>query len=272
MDFRKLLKELGGKSKEAARGIVKGLSQILTGKTVATPSQVAAAEGVLDSLGTGSGGPLKPPKVRAVPKVSKSSRRRIIENSRKPVAAPIPADETSPEDVIDDFTAGMLQAQMYPVTSSNVHSIGMRIDEPEDRKGTLLIRYLGQGANGQRAGLGSLYEYYDVPTELFREFLSASSKGVFVWDHIRVRGTIAGHRYSYELVGIANGYVPRQVAIKQGQAGQWYIKRKFTDVQLNQGKLVKTQLQSQLPERLVTLRGPNPQRGPGAQALRFNNE
>ena len=202
---------------------------------------------------------------------AKNPRRPQRPEARPEPARVEPARAPERESIlnVDQFTHDLIMGRMYDVTSSNVHSIGMRIDEPSDRTGALFIRFLG-GESQHRAGLGAMYEYRDVPVDLFREFLSAASKGTFVWDHIRVRGTVAGHRFPYELVGITQGYVPRQAAIKAGQAGQFFIKRKFIDSTLRQGRLVRVQLQSQLPEQRVSLRGPNPERGPGAQALRFS--
>jgi hypothetical protein len=40
--------------------------------------------------------------------------------------------------------------------------------------------------------------------------MSAPSKGGWVWDHLRIRGTVSGHQKDYELAGIVGGYVPRK--------------------------------------------------------------
>ena len=275
MDFSRLFRALGGKASQAARK----LSSLLTDESsTKTPSQrlagspVARAGGLFSGLlrrtlgrqGGQSTRPGAPGRPTGQPARSGATRAnpgaRPTQIPPEPPAAP----------AIDQFTADMLYGRMHLVTSSNVHSIGMQIDDPSDRSGTLYVRYLG-GRGSQRSGPGSLYAYYDVPVDLYRDFLIASSKGVFVWDHLRVRGTIAGHRYSYELVGIVNGYVPRQAAIRRGQPGQWYLRRRFTDVQRQGGQVVRVKLQSQLPDQLVTMRGPNPERGPGIDALRFGN-
>jgi KTSC domain len=151
---------------------------------------------------------------------------------------------------------------MIPVTSSNVHSIGFRLDpndsfdDLQSSKGTLLIRFLADTKGGKRTSPGALYEYHDVPARVFQEFRRAASKGGFVWDNVRVRGTVSGHKYSYDLAEIVNGYVPRQAGLKRGQQGEWYLKRRF-----RQGDNV---FESRLPERQVKLSGPNraePNRG-----------
>jgi hypothetical protein len=156
-----------------------------------------------------------------------------------------------------------ITGEMVPVRSSNVHSIGFEIDPqsgfPVGTKGTLLIRFLG-GTSKERGGPGTLYEYYNFPASLFRVFLRAASKGKFVWDEVRVRGTISGHKYSYSVRAVADGYVPRQAGLKRGQSGEWYLTRRFRDAD---GNL----LISRLPEQRVRMRGPNPQPGPGLSKL-----
>lgn len=125
---------------------------------------------------------------------------------------------------------GIWTGEMIPVTSSNVHSIGFRADPrtgDPPRLGTLLIRFLGTDPFGHRVGPGSLYEYQEVPTALFRKFKWAMSKGKFVWDNVRVRGTVSGHRFAYDLVGISQGYVPRQAVLRRGRQGEWFIPRRF---------------------------------------------
>lgn len=150
--------------------------------------------------------------------------------------------------------------EMIEVTSSNVHSIGFILDGAQqsqphqgnvlhNRSGTLLIRFLDSAEGGVRSGPGPLYEYKDVPATLFVQFQSAASKGTFVWDHIRVRGTVTGHRYSYDFAGSPSGYVPRQAAIRRGQNGQHFLRRTFNGQR------------SQLGNHQVSQAGPNPQAG-----------
>lgn len=158
-------------------------------------------------------------------------------------------------------TGPLYTGEMVPVVSSNVHSIGFRLDANDSvadlqvSKGTLLIRFLGTGQKGKRTGPGPLYEYFDVPARLFMEFLRAASKGKFVWDNVRVRGSVSGHKFSYDLALLepGTGYVPRQAGLKRGEHGEWFLRRRWKDAAGN----VFT---SRLPERQVRLSGPN--RGP----------
>jgi hypothetical protein len=103
---------------------------------------------------------------------------------------------------------------MVPVTSSNVHSIGFQFNLKAPAKSTLLVRYL-QGDKHSKT-MGPLYGYADVHPKLFEQFLRASSKGGFVWDELRIRGTIAGHQYRYTLLQAVGGNVPRRAILVNG--------------------------------------------------------
>jgi hypothetical protein len=72
--------------------------------------------------------------------------------------------------------------------------------------------------------------------------LKADSKGTFIWDNIRIRGTISGHHFDYQLVGVQASYVPRKATLTP--RGEEYVSRSvFSD----RGR----QLKSALPQRLV---------------------
>lgn len=102
--------------------------------------------------------------------------------------------------------------EMVPVTSSNVHSIGYDYDSQ-----TLYVRYLAYtpGSRG-RGGPGSLYGYSAVSLHQFDALYGSPSKGVWLWDNIRIRGTWSGHRHDYRLVAIRNNYVPRKATYVGG--------------------------------------------------------
>lgn len=120
----------------------------------------------------------------------------------------------------------ILTGAMIPVVSSNVHSIGFDINTHSPAIGTLKVRFLQTfGAHGGGKVAGALYEYYNVPTEVFRRFQKAASKGKFVWDNLRIRGTVSGHKFDYSLQGISRGYVPRKATLT-GQ-GEAFVKRTF---------------------------------------------
>ncbi len=94
--------------------------------------------------------------------------------------------------------------------SSNVHSFGYDLYSH-----SLYVRYLDhesdEGKTSRRPG--PIYRYFNAPPELFLAFLRADSKGSFVWDSLRIRGTVSGHQLDYALVGVQNGYVPRKATM-----------------------------------------------------------
>ena len=93
----------------------------------------------------------------------------------------------------------------------------------KNRSGNQLIGTGGVHATGWARPFspGARYAYYGTPLTLFQSMKDAYSKGKFVWDKLRVRGTIHGHQYRYALVsaqvlpGAGGAYVPRK-ATKSG--------------------------------------------------------
>lgn len=73
-----------------------------------------------------------------------------------------------------------IASNLVRVRSSNIWAYGMDIKDRKDKTGTLVIQF--KGTNG---GPGDIYLYYDVPVKLWREFISAPSKGHFMWMNIR---------------------------------------------------------------------------------------
>jgi len=121
----------------------------------------------------------------------------------------------------------IVTGEMINVVSSNVHSIGFDINTHTPVIGTLKVRFyqtVGATARGAKVA-GALYYYYNVPTDIFRRFQRAASKGKFVWDNLRIRGTVSGHKYDYSLAGIRSGYVPRKATNTLG--GEMFAKRSF---------------------------------------------
>ena len=116
----------------------------------------------------------------------------------------------------------MLTGEMIAVSSSNVHSIGFIWNDENPMDGTLQVRFLQSQGRGK--GGGPLYYYYGVHPDVFDAFRRAASKGEFVWDRLRIRGTVSGHRFAYDLKGITGGYVPRQ-AKRFGQ-NEYFVQRR----------------------------------------------
>lgn len=130
----------------------------------------------------------------------------------------------------------IVTGEMVAAQSSNVHSFGYDIESAY-----LYVRFLGyvrgqKGFDGQilRAGPGSLYRYSSVTPEEFLSLLAANSKGNWVWDHLRIRGTWSGHQKDYELVGVMENYVPRKSTVRRnpltGQFEEMFVQRRVRSI------------------------------------------
>lgn len=83
---------------------------------------------------------------------------------------------------------------------------------------TQLIGQSGKTLSGKSNSRGAMYAYYDVPARVYDRMVRASSKGKFVWDELRIRGTMYGHKFRYGLVqgavitqpGVSGVYIPRR--------------------------------------------------------------
>jgi hypothetical protein len=167
-----------------------------------------------------------------------AERARALQNKPPEQRRALPDRDKTQRKTIDvDFGSGktqrvrltdpVLTGEMIKVVSSNVHSIGFEINHHSPRIGTLMVRFLQtQGASARGAKVaGPLYAYYNVPTDVFRRFQRAASKGKFVWDNLRIRGTVSGHKFDYSLQGIARGHVPRKATFSH--EGELFVKRTF---------------------------------------------
>ena len=204
-------------------------------------SELDAAQQLLEAFGYNVNKPGQGTAAKPLPEIL----RELVEESPEPKPAkpsgrpdrtkpttgePEPAEPEprigQSEDAVDSPTG--LREGMIPVRSSNVHSIGWEwADGANQRTGGLLVRFLG-GTGSHRSGPGAMYRYRDVPRSVFDAFKRAASKGKFVWDELRVRGSISGHQYDYELAAIEGEYVPRQAVVGfRGRGGEAYVPRNF---------------------------------------------
>lgn len=157
----------------------------------------------------------------------------------------------------------IITGAMIPVTSSNVHSIGFIWNHKSPMKGTLKVRFLGTNRNQSpqtRGGKGPIYHYFGVHPAIFQSFRDAASKGKFVWDRLRVRGTVSGHQYPYELTKLqADGYVPRQATSRDlgsnGNYREGFVPR---TVRGTNGKVYSSVLQEEWLSRVKNRNNPPP--------------
>lgn len=145
-----------------------------------------------------------------------------------------------------------ITGEMIPCTSSNVHSFGFQMNLRNPTKSMLLVRYL-QGPAGSKSK-GPMYGYADVHPRVFRQMTIANSKGIFVWDELRIRGSIAGSQYRYSLLSVVGDNVPRRATIENGIQ----MLRRRTKHALNGSRTVSSRLGDQSVGRYrPTSRRPN---------------
>ena len=148
-----------------------------------------------------------------------------------------------------DPRAGDLTPWTETPQSSNVYAFAY-----DRTAGILYVRYKARSERTPRPHRpGPMYSYggarSPVPPRIYDRMLLASSKGRFVWDRLRVRGTLWGHQYPYTLVepeGASTGgdvYVPRK-ATRGGFRTRAAV---FTPRGRHRSRVV---VRSTLPERL----------------------
>jgi hypothetical protein len=150
-----------------------------------------------------------------------------------------------------------ITGQMVAVTSSNVHSIGFQMNLKNPLASTLFVKYLQASRGSKVKGSGPTYGYKNVHPRLFQSFLVANSKGKFVWDELRIRGTVAGAQYEYYLDSISRGYVPRRAVIENGIQ---ILKRRKRQEQKS-GRTVVSQLRERVIGPYRPRNGSPPNRG-----------
>lgn len=93
-----------------------------------------------------------------------------------------------------------LSSKLQRVKSSNLWSYAFDTSDRDAKFGTMLIQF-----KGRQGGPGDIYQYFDVPINLWRRFISANSKGHFFWVYIR-------NNFPYrKLTGDKRGKLPNAV-------------------------------------------------------------
>lgn len=133
--------------------------------------------------------------------------------------------------------------------STNVYEFGYDFEHAY-----LYVRFKASAPRQElRMAPGSLYRYAAVTPEEFLSFYrlrnhsgNGGGPGDWVWDHLRVRGTVSGSQKDYELVGTMNGYVPRKATVQRNQAGQLEEVFKQRMVKNQQGKWMRSRFKDEL--------------------------
>jgi hypothetical protein len=145
---------------------------------------------------------------------------RILGDGRWEIRGPGYHRILSPDDPV-------LTGHLIRVQSSNVYAIGYEFNFENPVKGKLIVRYKQKDRRGGPGNVGGpTYEYKAVHPDWFPELAAAGSKGRWVWDHLRIRGTVAGHQYEYNLTRAAQGYLPRRAVVHGGV--QRFVRRQRT--------------------------------------------
>lgn len=115
----------------------------------------------------------------------------------------------------------LFQGKFLKVVSRNVYAIAYSLATRE-----LFVQYLFWAPGmEQHSGPGPVYRYESISPSLALTAYDAASKGVWIWDNLRIRGTFAGHQFPYSLFHVANEYVPRKATFMLG--GEWFVPRDF---------------------------------------------
>lgn len=184
----------------------------------------------------GSGTGQRPPRNRLIqpPAPEERPQRGIqpIGSRRAPAGAPPLPGEESPqqEEILTPQSSNVFSFAYDPYTSTlyvtfQAHALNPdSVSTGRGRQGgrSQLRGKLGSTVGGKTGQRGPMYAYLDVPARVYRQMQLANSKGKFVWDKLRVRGTIHGHQYRYQLVqgqvttqgGISGTYIPRKATAK----------------------------------------------------------
>lgn len=173
--------------------------------------------------GSGAGGSNRlPPSAATDYALGPHPNVRILSDGRWEIRGPGYHRILVPDDPV-------LTGVMVAVQSSNVHSIGFRFNFDYPLKSKLIIRYKQKNRRGGSGMVGGpTYEYDDVHPDWFDDLQQVGSKGKWVWDHLRIRGTVAGHQYTYNLTRAAQGYLPRRALVNSGI--QRFVRRQRTAV------------------------------------------
>lgn len=243
-DIQSAVEFLDAVAPETLSGPGRKRAREATGRSVASiEEQVLAAKEFLETQGY---------KVTAPGEIAKEAKRPMY-----PGNVPTETKRGDPRRIVEldidgakrrfPITHPIITREYVPCQSSNVHSFSYDYDRMR-----LHVRFHPSGKEGR--GKGSLYAYEGVPPRKFLALLNAPSKGVWVWDNLRIRGTVSGHQHDYRLEAVTGGYVPRKATL--GPDGEKYVPRemRFQNVGDKQFRILKSAL-PEAPARTMPMNG-----------------
>ena len=99
------------------------------------------------------------------------------------------------QQILASISSRDITKSMVRVKSSNIWAYNLNVKDAKKQVGDLYIQFKGPHGGSD----GGVYVYYDVPVRVYRQLVSASSKGHTFWQLIRNR-----YRYS-KLTGDKRG-------------------------------------------------------------------
>lgn len=137
---------------------------------------------------------LKPTKTPSTRNISKQGGHRgiAVGLGKKPVKLPsgrVLNRQTISDDEVEAF---VYDQELLFVHSSNVGAVQYF---PEVEK--MMVEFLGSGMKGKSGGKTSAYLYSNVTIDEAISLAQAQSKGIWIWDNFRVRGSKTAHKKPY---------------------------------------------------------------------------
>ena len=105
------------------------------------------------------------------------------------------------ETILAAVSTRELTKNMVRVRSSNLWSVGININSRKDKFGDMFIQFKADKTGGP----GDIYQYFDVPVNLYRKFIGSTSLGAFFWIYIR---NVFKYR---KLTGSKRGVLPNAI-------------------------------------------------------------
>lgn len=147
------------------------------------------------------------PWVQEAPEAPNVPSVRRVSQAGDPAPDPEISIRTRTRQESDPYDQGWETMTAWTLTPGSSNVYGFAYDTVAN---LLYVTYQNEdGTPGPMYSYGSLGK--PVPVSLYNAMLTAQSTGRFVWDNLRVRGTVWGHQFPYTLVGTGTTeYVPRK--------------------------------------------------------------
>jgi hypothetical protein len=100
-----------------------------------------------------------------------------------------------PQGLSDEVGAFILDGAWY----SGFRSSNVKAMQWSAATGVLYVEYLN----------GGIYDYQPVDQDEALDFATSPSKGTWVWEHLRVRGTVFGYQKEYSFLSALSSWSPR---------------------------------------------------------------